>query len=126
MVLSEDELGDMSKEELCSMNEGEIRTALQNQTRYSRKRRREYMHISRTGEENLIRKLAKTMNVNLGKQVEQPSGSGCIRWWHKGRKEIIEDIVSAIVAEKRARHLAATSSTISTAYACSSDVRVAS
>ena len=109
MVLSEDELGDMSKEELCSMNEGEIRTALQNQTRYSRKRRREYVHISRTGEENLIRKLAKTMNVNLGKQVEQPPGSGCIRWWHKGRNEIIEDIVSAIVAEKSARHLAATS-----------------
>ena len=85
-----------TKEELCALGVDVVHSALQSQRRYCRKRKREQRIKHAYGEENLIRRCAKVMNVDLGKQIEMPPDSGSMKWWHKGRKELIDAILKAI------------------------------
>ena len=73
-----------------------MRSTLEAQGRYSRKRHRGHGQENSTGEENQIRKWAKLLGMDLGKKVEDPSDSGNMKVWCKGKREIIDDIVEAV------------------------------
>ena len=78
------------------MGPADVRDALEGQTRYSRKRRREHAVQESTGEVNAIGILAKLFSINLGKQVADPSCEGNMKWWHKSKRELIDEIVAAV------------------------------
>ena len=81
--------------DLIQMGPVAVRDALEAQGRYSRKRRREHARRGSTGEDNLIRKWARVMGINLGYQIEV---NGEQEWRHKSRTSITEEIVRAVAA----------------------------
>ena len=73
-----------------------VRSALEAQSRYSRRKHRGHGQENSTGEENRIRKWAKLLGIGPGKEVEDPSENGNMKVWCKGKREIIHDIVDAV------------------------------
>ena len=94
------------KTALADMGVGTVRAALDAQRRYTRKRRREHAEQAISGEDIIVRKCAKALNINLGKLVEDLSGNGTKRWWHKGRSELIEDILCEVAIHDDSRRKA--------------------
>ena len=85
-----------ARDDLIRMGPTAVRRVLQAQTRYSRKQHRDYAVLHSTGEENKIRNWAKLFNINLGKQVAVASCEGGMKWWHKSRRELVDEIVAAV------------------------------
>ena len=85
-----------TKEELIRMGPAVVRQVLEAQGRYSRKRRREHAYEGSTGKANNIRIFARILGINLGYQVPDPFADSGMRWWHKGRRTLIEEIVQVI------------------------------
>ena len=72
-----------------------VRSFLEAQDRYSRKRHKEHAVEHSTGE-NKIRKWAKLLDINLGKLVVDPSREDGVAWWNKRKCELIEEIVATV------------------------------
>ena len=87
---------DDTKDDVIRMGPAVVRSLLEAQGRYSRKRHREHAVAYSTGEDNKIRKWAKLLNINLGKLVADPSREDGAAWWHKGKRELINEIVAAV------------------------------
>jgi hypothetical protein len=86
----------VTKDDLIRMMPAVVRGSLEAQGRYSRKRHKEHAVEKSMGEENKIRKWAKLLGINLGKQVVSPSSEDNMTWWHKSRRELIDEIVAAV------------------------------
>ena len=78
--------------QLESLGSDIVRIALEHQAKYCRRRAREH----RSQANNIIRHCARAIGVSLGKEVEESRRKKHETVWHKGRKEITEEIVEAI------------------------------
>ena len=87
---------DETKADVIRMGPVLVRRVLEAQGRCSRKRHREHAVAHSTGEDNKIRKWAKLLNINLGKLVADPSREDGMKWWHKGKCELINEIVAVV------------------------------
>ena len=95
-----------TKEDLIEMGPAAVRQILEAQGRYSRKRHREHAYQASTGKVNNVRNFARVLGINLGYQVPDTSQPGGMKWWHKGKQMLIEEIVRVIhegAAPKRMR-----------------------
>ena len=86
----------VTKDDLTGLEHAIVRSILEAQGRYSRKRHREHAWEKRTVEEDKIRKWANLLGISLGKQVDDRSGEGGAEWWHKGWQTIIDEIVAIV------------------------------
>ena len=86
----------LTKEELVHMGPTLAREVLESQRRYNLTRRRENIDVKKTGTKSIIRQRARIMNIGLGKQVVDESDSTKVVWCHKGKTELIEEIVQAV------------------------------
>jgi hypothetical protein len=88
-----------AREKLVSLGSDVVRAALEHQRVYCRKRGREHrLHVN-----NVLRKCARVTGVSLGKDVEVSRRKKDETVWHKGRKQIAEEIIEAIC--QRSFHL---------------------
>ena len=85
-----------TKDALVRMGPSTVRNVLEAQGRYSRKRHKEHAYENSKGQKNKIRKWAKVLGINLGKQVCDISGESNMKWWHKSRHELTDEIVAAV------------------------------
>lgn len=85
-----------ARDDLICMGPIAVRRVLEAQTRYSRKAHKRYAVLHSTGEEDKIRNWAKLFNIHLGKQVADASREGGMKWWHKSRRELTDEIVAAV------------------------------
>ena len=95
-VLEPADVDTFTKEDLIQMGPAAVRQLLEAQGRYSRKRRREHACEGATGKANAIRKFAGVLGISLGYQVPDPSTDAGMKWWHKGKRMLIEEIVQVI------------------------------
>ena len=86
----------VTREDLIQMGPAAVREILESQGRYSRKRHREQAYAVSTGQENKIRIWADLLNISRGKEVACPADRNKFVWWHKSKRELIDDIVSAV------------------------------
>ena len=87
---------DDTKDDVIRMGPATVRTLLESQRRYSRKRHRARAVAKSTGEENRILKWAKLLDIKLGKVIYDPSCENGMKWGHKGRHDLINEIVAAV------------------------------
>ena len=87
---------DDTKDDVIRMGPAVVRNLLESQGRYSRKRHRARAVAQSTSEENKIPKWAKLLGINLGKLVADPSRENGMKWGHKGKCELINEIVAAV------------------------------
>ena len=73
-----------------------VRTALEAQSRYSRKRHREAAYEARTGEDNKIRKWAELMGIAAACQFGDTTESVGAQLRLKPKRLLIEEIVHAV------------------------------
>ena len=85
-----------TKDDLIRMGSAAVRNSLESQRRYSRKRHRARAVAQSSGEENKISKWAKLLVINLGKVVDDSSRKDGKKWEHKGRHDLIDEIVAAV------------------------------